>query len=153
MAVGADERLGLLLELGGHAVERAVQQPDFVRAGAALQPQREIALPEVADFDSPTGRGALGTVEPASREVSVATRFPGVVTEVHVIDGHDIAEVTTTLRKVKADENRDKPVCIIAKTIKGKGVSYMETEPGWHLGYLDPEDAKRAIAEIEAKEI
>ncbi|HDS1726155.1 transketolase [Pseudomonas putida] len=73
--------------------------------------------------------------------------------EVHVIDGHDIAEVTTTLRKVKADENRDKPVCIIAKTIKGKGVSYMETEPGWHLGYLDPEDAKRAIAEIEAKEI
>ncbi|AYF48048.1 transketolase [Pseudomonas sp. 13B_2.1_Bac1] len=73
--------------------------------------------------------------------------------EVHVIDGHNIAEVTETLRRVKADESRDKPVCIIAKTVKGKGVSYMETEPGWHLGYLDPEDAKRAIAEIEAMEI
>lgn len=71
----------------------------------------------------------------------------------HVIDGHNIAEVTETLRRVKADETRDKPVCIIAKTVKGKGVSYMETEPGWHLGYLDPEDAKRAIAEIEAMEI
>lgn len=73
--------------------------------------------------------------------------------EVHVIDGHNIAEVTEVLRRVKADETRDKPVCIIAKTVKGKGVSYMETEPGWHLGYLDPEDAKRAIAEIEAMEI
>ncbi|MNN34625.1 transketolase [compost metagenome] len=73
--------------------------------------------------------------------------------EVHVIDGHNIAEVTETLRRVKADERREKPVCIIAKTVKGKGVSYMETEPGWHLGYLDPEDAKRAIAEIEAMEI
>jgi transketolase len=73
--------------------------------------------------------------------------------EVHVIDGHNIAEVTEILRRVKADETRDKPVCIIAKTVKGKGVSYMETEPGWHLGYLDPEDAKRAIAEIEAMEI
>ncbi|AWY40284.1 transketolase [Pseudomonas putida] len=73
--------------------------------------------------------------------------------EVHVIDGHDITQVTETLRRVKADERREKPVCIIAKTVKGKGVSYMETEPGWHLGYLDPEDAKRAIAEIEAMEI
>jgi transketolase len=42
---------------------------------------------------------------------------------------------------------------VIAKTIKGKGVSYMETEPGWHLGYLAPDDAKRAIEEIMSKEI
>jgi len=56
------------------------------------------------------------------------------------------------LRRVKADKSRERPACIIAKTVKGKGVSYMETEPGWHLGYLDPEDAKRAVAEIEAKE-
>lgn len=72
--------------------------------------------------------------------------------EVHIVDGHDVVALTELLRSVKADTSREKPVCIIAKTIKGKGVSYMETEPGWHLGYLDPEDAKRAIAEIQAAE-
>lgn len=73
--------------------------------------------------------------------------------EVHVVDGHDPAALTEVLRRVKADKVRTQPVCIIAKTLKGRGVSYMETEPGWHLGYLAPEDAKRAIAEIEATEI
>lgn len=73
--------------------------------------------------------------------------------EVHVVDGHDIAALTELLRRVKADDTRKRPTCVIAKTVKGKGVSYMETEPGWHLGYLDPEDGARARAEIEGREI
>lgn len=73
--------------------------------------------------------------------------------EVHVVDGHNIAELTEVLRRVKADTERTRPACIIAKTLKGKGVSYMETEPGWHLGWLDPSDAERAIAEIKSKVI
>ncbi|MFU8927743.1 transketolase [Acinetobacter puyangensis] len=73
--------------------------------------------------------------------------------ETHVVDGHNIQQLTTLLRQVKADQNRKTPVCIIANTLKGKGVSYMETEPGWHLGYLSPEDAEKALQEIENKEI
>jgi transketolase len=73
--------------------------------------------------------------------------------ETHAVDGHDVAAVTALLRALKADTERTKPVMVIAQTVKGKGVSYMETEPGWHLGYLDPSDAARAIAEIEAMEI
>ncbi|MFB2551930.1 transketolase [Ensifer soli] len=73
--------------------------------------------------------------------------------EVHVVDGHDVAALTECLRSVKADAARDKPACVIARTVKGKGVSYMETEPGWHLGYLDPSDAERAVREIVAEEI
>jgi transketolase len=73
--------------------------------------------------------------------------------EVHTVNGHDVAALTEVLRRVKADIARERPACIIAQTVKGKGVSYMETEPGWHLGYLDPEDAARAVAEINAKEI
>jgi transketolase len=64
--------------------------------------------------------------------------------EVHVVDGHDIVALTELLRKVKAGKAREKPCCIIAKTLKGKGIDYMETEPGWHLGYLAPEDEARA---------
>jgi transketolase len=70
--------------------------------------------------------------------------------EVHTVDGHDVAEVTECLRRVRADDERTQPCMIIARTSKGKGVSYMETEPGWHLGYLDPSDAEKAIAEINA---
>jgi len=73
--------------------------------------------------------------------------------ETHIVDGHDLAQLVPLLRRVRADVNRTRPACVIARTIKGKGVSYMETEPGWHLGYLDPADAKVAIEEIMSKEI
>jgi transketolase len=64
--------------------------------------------------------------------------------EVHTVDGHDLAALTTLLRRVKADRMREKPCCIIARTVKGKGIDYMETEPGWHLGYLGAEDEAKA---------
>jgi len=73
--------------------------------------------------------------------------------ETHVVDGHDLDELVPLLRRLKADETRERPACVIAKTIKGKGVDHMETEPGWHLGYLVPSDAERAVAEIMAREI
>ena len=70
--------------------------------------------------------------------------------EVHEVDGHDVAALATLLRKINADTARRTPACIIARTIKGKGISYMETEPGWHLGYLAPEDEAAAVAELNA---
>ncbi len=73
--------------------------------------------------------------------------------DVHEVDGHDLEALTPLLRRLKSDKTRTKPACVIAKTLKGKGVSYMETEPGWHLGYLDPSDAEAARAEILSKVI
>lgn len=73
--------------------------------------------------------------------------------DVHEVDGHDIAAVTELMRRLRADTSREKPALVISKTIKGKGVSYMETEPGWHLGWLDQIDADDAIAEIKSKVI
>ena len=70
--------------------------------------------------------------------------------EVHVVDGHDIVELTQALRAAKADKARTKPCCIIAKTLKGKGIDYMETEPGWHLGWLAPDDEDAARQTILA---
>ncbi len=64
--------------------------------------------------------------------------------EVHTVDGHDLEALTTLLRAAKADRARTKPCCIIARTVKGKGIDYMETEPGWHLGYLGAEDEAKA---------
>lgn len=84
---------------------------------------------------------------------SLAEKWRAFGWETHEVDGHDLTALVPLLRRVKADRVRSKPVCIIAKTVKGKGVSYMETEPGWHLGYLAPDDAQRAIEEIKSKVI
>lgn len=73
--------------------------------------------------------------------------------EVHTVDGHDISAVTELLRRLRADDTRTRPAVVISRTVKGKGVSYMETEPGWHLGWLDAEDAADAVAEIKSKVI
>jgi transketolase len=68
------------------------------------------------------------------------------------VDGHDVDELRTALTAAKeSGGERSRPLCIIARTLKGKGVGYMETEPGWHLGYLTPADAERAVAEITEK--
>jgi transketolase len=68
--------------------------------------------------------------------------------EVHEVDGHDVAALATLLRWIKADLVREAPACVIAHTLKGKGVSFMESEPGWHLGWLAPEDEARVLEEI-----
>lgn len=73
--------------------------------------------------------------------------------EVHEVDGHNLSALTALLRRLRADDARAQPACVIARTIKGKGVSYMETEPGWHLGYLAPQDAQSAVDEILSREI
>lgn len=73
--------------------------------------------------------------------------------ETHTVDGHDVTEVCALLRRLKADDMRTGPAVVIAQTLKGKGVSYMETEPGWHLGWLDAVDRDAAIEEIRSRVI
>ena len=73
--------------------------------------------------------------------------------QVHEVDGHDIRVLTELLRRLRAEEGRGRPACVIANTVKGKGVSFMETEPGWHLGYLAPQDAQEAVQEILSRDI
>jgi transketolase len=72
--------------------------------------------------------------------------FGWSVTEV---DGHDVEALAATFRSLLA-ERRDGPAAVIAHTVKGKGVGFMEREPGWHLGYLDPADQERVLSELRS---
>jgi transketolase len=54
----------------------------------------------------------------------------------------------TTLRTVTEVEDREQPAVIVAHTVKGKGISYMEENFGWHLGYLGDEDERDAFEEL-----
>lgn len=63
------------------------------------------------------------------------------------VDGHDVTALLPVLRRIAAG-GLERPAVVVAHTVKGKGVSYMESELGWHLGYLVPEDEEEALAEI-----
>src|SRR5881409_3733600 len=62
-----------------------------------------------------------------------------------VIDGHDLAEIEDAYARARA---ASRPTAVLARTVKGKGVSFLENKEGWHGKALDPEQAKQAIAEI-----
>ncbi|MBI2297466.1 MAG: transketolase [Armatimonadetes bacterium] len=62
------------------------------------------------------------------------------------IDGHDMDAVFAALEQGKA--HRESPFCIVARTVKGKGVSFMENEPEWHGVAPNADEKARALAEI-----
>jgi transketolase len=94
-----------------------------------------------------------GKVDDVMGVESLKEKWSAFGWQVHEVDGHNLRDLTALLRRLKADTARQQPACVIARTVKGKGVSFMETEPGWHLGYLAPADARVAIDEIMAREI
>lgn len=69
----------------------------------------------------------------------------------HVIDlnPHDMGEIISTLEEAKGVQ--EKPVCIIANTIPGKGVSFMENDYRWHGVPPDKEQARKALKELQGK--
>lgn len=63
------------------------------------------------------------------------------------VDGHDVASFTQGLRE--AFECKDKPSIIIADTVKGKGVSFMENDNKWHGKPINDEDYAKAKSELK----
>ncbi|ABY92269.1 transketolase [Thermoanaerobacter brockii subsp. lactiethylicus] len=63
------------------------------------------------------------------------------------IDGHDFDQIDKAIEEAKA--TKGKPTLIIAHTIKGKGVSFMENQVGWHGSAPNEEQRQKAIQELE----
>jgi len=61
------------------------------------------------------------------------------------IDGHDIDQILQALQKAKQSE---KPVVVLARTLKGKGVSFLEDKNGWHGKPLKGDDLNKALKEL-----
>jgi transketolase len=70
---------------------------------------------------------------------------------VRTIDGHDMAQILDAL--YWAIEPRHSPALIVARTIKGKGVSFMEDQPAWHGKAPNKEQAEHALKELMQEEI
>jgi len=66
--------------------------------------------------------------------------------QVFEMDGHDMAEIVATLEKAKAHEGG--PALIVAHTVKGKGISYMENDYKWHARVPTEEELATAMREL-----
>ncbi len=85
----------------------------------------------------------VGGVEPLD------TKFESFGFNVINIDGHNFDDIEAALNNAKA--TKGKPTAIIAKTVKGKGVSFMENEVGWHGKATNAEEFEIAIKELDAQ--
>lgn len=73
-------------------------------------------------------------------------KFKAFGWHVIMIDGHNFDEIKAAFAEAKA--TKDKPTAIIAKTHKGRGVSFMEDDAGWHGKAPNEEQAKQAVEEL-----
>ena len=77
-----------------------------------------------------------------------AKRFEAFGWRTEAIDGHDIEEILEVLGAAGLGEQ---PLAIIARTIKGQGITFVADKDGWHGKPLSAEEAQRAIAELRPK--
>lgn len=97
-------------------------------------------LTVIIDFNKIQGSGFVKDILPIDSIGDVAKSIGWKVTE---LDGHNVDIISNSLK-----EKNDKPHLIIANTIKGKGVSFMENQPKWHANWPSPEYEKKAIEEL-----
>jgi transketolase len=65
------------------------------------------------------------------------------------VDGHDMGQLVQAIDDLPPSDS-DRPTVVIAETIKGKGVDFMERNLAWHAGSLGAEDLERALASLDA---
>jgi transketolase len=68
-----------------------------------------------------------------------------------VVDGHDIEALSNAIDEAKSI--KDQPSVIIAKTVKGKGIDFMEGDPKWHYASIDSDLTAKAKESINKEEI
>ena len=79
----------------------------------------------------------------------IGDKFAAFGWNVIAIDGHDLQAISDAVDAAKAQSG--KPTVIVAETVKGKGVSFMENQVGWHGTAPNAEQAAQALAELGAE--
>ena len=88
-----------------------------------------------------------GKIEDVMSPYPIDEKFKSFGFEVININGNNVKEILQALEKAKTI--KEKPTCIIAKTTKGKGVSFMENKAEWHGKAPNEEQYKQAIQELK----
>ena len=154
--------LGHALSVGvGMALGGRLQQRDFLvfallgdgelnegqvwEAALAATTHRLVNLVAIVDRNEYSLDGVANEV---ARTEPIVDKWRAFGWDTRECDGHDVSALATALREIVAGPERDAPAVLVAHTTKGKGISYMEGQLGWHLGYLAPSDREAALAEL-----
>lgn len=89
-----------------------------------------------------------GTIEEVNSPYPIDKKFEAFGWNVICIDGHNFDEIDDAFSSAETCKN--KPTAIIAKTVKGRGVSFMENQCGWHGKAPNAEQYEQAMAELDA---
>ncbi len=92
-----------------------------------------------------------GPVSEVMNPTPLDKKFEAFGFNVISIDGHDFEQIENAIEEFK--KTTDKPTAIIAKTVKGKGVSFMENQVSWHGSAPNDEQHAAAVAELMASKI
>ena len=103
-------------------------------------------LNKIIAFVDRNGLQIDGSTENVKSVGDVNAKFKAFGWNTLEIDGHDINEIYNAIQVAKTS---DKPTAIIAKTIKGKGVSFMENNAGWHGKAPNNEQLQQALEELK----
>lgn len=90
-----------------------------------------------------------GKITDVCNPEDLGAKFEAFGWDVVDVDGHDIQTLVEVLGAAKAAAG-DKPHAVIARTVKGKGVSFMENQAGWHGKAPNAEQRDAALAELQA---
>ena len=90
-----------------------------------------------------------GAVKDVMNPTPLDEKFKAFGWHVIMIDAHDLAAIDAAVKEAKATKGQ--PTAIIAKSVKGKGVSYMENAVNWHGAAPKQEQYEQAIKELDAK--
>jgi len=88
-----------------------------------------------------------GAIDEVCSPYPIDKKFEAFNFHTIVIDGHDFDQIRAAFKKAR--ETKGMPTAIIAKTVKGKGVSFMENEVGWHGKGPNDEECRIALEELE----
>ncbi len=105
-------------------------------------------LDNLTAFADHNGLQIDGTNDEVMRVMPIDEKFRAFGWDVRVIDGHDMDAILGAVKAAKKVKGR--PQAIIAETVKGKGVSYMENAVGWHGKAPNAEQTKQALEELAA---
>ena len=88
-----------------------------------------------------------GSIEDVCSLYPIDKKFEAFNFHVINVDGHDFESLAAAFKEAK--ETKGMPTAIIAKTVKGKGVSFMENNAGWHGKAPNDDEYKTALADLE----
>ncbi len=89
-----------------------------------------------------------GSLDEVNSPYPIKEKFEAFNWNVIEINGHCFDQIEDAFNK--ADECKGKPTCIVAKTVKGKGISFMEDKCDWHGSAPNAEQYEQAMAELDA---